>query len=418
MSFRARPVHERRGLLRATLLVSAQLLLMGIEPARAQESWDSGDGGVSTFYRWDKPIPTAAGELLRSEPLPPQNRLEDAEGQFRILYTSVSGLDSSPITVSGQLFVPKGQPPEGGWPLLAWAHGTVGVADVCAPSWNEAPTVYKDYLNRWLKQGYAIVATDYEGLGTPGLHPYLTKRSEAYGVLDSIRAVTDGRYPIANKVIVAGQSQGGGAAFATAGFAKEYAPELDIKGTIVTGIPYLTERTMTVSGVDPNQVDPGIAYMLYVALVAHQRQPVTDASTLFTPKAMPLFEKAARLCVGTLAREVMQAGLTQANTVQPEAVKTMAKILLPQYRFNTLKLDQPLFVGTGDADRDVRPEGQQLLVREACNAGTTIEAHVYKGESHSGAWLVSQKDALSFAHKVMTDEPIVSTCPAKSTTSP
>jgi pimeloyl-ACP methyl ester carboxylesterase len=388
-------------------------LSLAASAAEVEEPWHPGDGGVSDFYRWEKPIPDTAGALLRSEPLPLQSHLDAAGEQVRILYSSTRGLDSSPTTVSGQLFIPKGQPPEGGWPLLAWAHGTVGVADTCAPSWNAASAVYKGYLNRWLKQGYAIVATDYEGLGTPGLHPYLTKRSEAYGVLDSIRAVTRGGYPIANKVIVAGQSQGGGAAFATAGFAKEYAPELDLKGTIVTGIPYLTERTMTVSGVDPNTVDPGIAYMFYVALVAHQRQPALEASTLFTPKAMPLFKQASRTCVGTLARAVMQAGLTQANTVQPEAVRTMATILLPQYSFNTLTLDQPLFVGTGDADTDVRPEGQQMLVREACNAGTVIEAHTYKGQNHSGAWLSSQEDALLFAHNVMTGKPIVSTCPVK-----
>src|SRR4051812_15198408 len=47
--------------------------------------------------------------------------------------TPVDG--KSPITVSGALFIPKGTPPQEGWPLLAWAHGTVGIADICAPSW-------------------------------------------------------------------------------------------------------------------------------------------------------------------------------------------------------------------------------------------------------------------------------------------
>ncbi|MEA1146259.1 hypothetical protein U8M64_28080, partial [Klebsiella pneumoniae] len=83
--------------------------------------------------------------------------------------TSTDGLDgTTPIAVSGALFVPKGTPPVGGWPLMAWAHGTVGSADRCAPSLNERSPRDTRYLNYWLDQGYAIVATDYQGLGTPG----------------------------------------------------------------------------------------------------------------------------------------------------------------------------------------------------------------------------------------------------------
>ncbi|MBA5745491.1 alpha/beta hydrolase, partial [Escherichia coli] len=56
--------------------------------------------------------------------------------QLRILYASTDGVGGhTPIAVSGALFVPRGTPPAGGWPLVAWAHGTFGMADICAPSW-------------------------------------------------------------------------------------------------------------------------------------------------------------------------------------------------------------------------------------------------------------------------------------------
>src|ERR1700677_1252030 len=61
----------------------------------------------------------------------------------------------SPIAVSGALYLPRGAPPEGGWPLLAWAHGTVGIADVCAPSWAGRSERDITYLNHSLDQGYA-----------------------------------------------------------------------------------------------------------------------------------------------------------------------------------------------------------------------------------------------------------------------
>src|SRR5829696_94328 len=163
------------------------------------------------------------GRLPRSEPLPATLGLANAASQERILYTSTDGVDGkSPITVSGALFIPKGTPPQEGWPLLAWAHGTVGIADICSPSWQARS--YRDvrYLNEWLSQGFAIVATDYQGLGTPGPHPYLKVRPEAYSVLDSVRAVLTDVPGLANKIVIVGQSQGGGATFATAAFAPDY----------------------------------------------------------------------------------------------------------------------------------------------------------------------------------------------------
>lgn len=225
-----------------------------------------GDGRVSAFYRWTGPVPGKPGQLLNTEPLPNELGLSQAGIQKRILYTSTDGVDdTSPTIVSGAVFIPKGTPPAGGWPVVAWAHGTVGMADICAPSW--AGRSYRDivYLNRWLSEGFAIDATDYQGLGTLGPHPYLKTRPAAYSVLDSIRAVLGGDFGVSNNVILVGQSQGGGAAFATAAFAPHYAPELNIRGTVATGVPYLSEKTLSKPpSKDPHKVDPTLAYVLYI----------------------------------------------------------------------------------------------------------------------------------------------------------
>ncbi|MGH1559106.1 hypothetical protein ACRAWD_18365 [Caulobacter segnis] len=87
----------------------------------------------------------------------------------------------------GRGVLPEGAAAGGGWPLIAWAHGTTGVADVCAPSFMPRSDRDQQYLSAWLAAGYAIVATDYAGLGTPGPHPYLQPRSEGLAVLDSAR---------------------------------------------------------------------------------------------------------------------------------------------------------------------------------------------------------------------------------------
>jgi len=131
-----------------------------------------GDGGVAEFYNLAGPAPARPGTLIRTEAQPAETSLADAGQAMRILYSSTNGLDGkTPVAVSGSLFLPKGEAPADGFPLIAWAHGTVGVADVCAPSNNARSERDTKYLGHWLRQGYAVVASDYQGLGTPGGHP-------------------------------------------------------------------------------------------------------------------------------------------------------------------------------------------------------------------------------------------------------
>src|SRR5690606_3805138 len=110
-----------------------------------------GDGGLGPFYEWAGELP-APGRLLRHEPLPEALALEAAGRSLRILYSAHDGItDRATVAVSGALFLPAGEPPAGGWPLLAWAHGTTGVADICAPSARPRSPRDQAWLNRWLR---------------------------------------------------------------------------------------------------------------------------------------------------------------------------------------------------------------------------------------------------------------------------
>ena len=46
---------------------------------------------------------------------------------YRFLYHS-RAFDGKDVPASGVIILPYGDPPEGGWPVIAWAHGTTGVA--------------------------------------------------------------------------------------------------------------------------------------------------------------------------------------------------------------------------------------------------------------------------------------------------
>ena len=149
-----------------TFMLAALAAAAALSPATGPSV---GDGGVTPFYVWEQALPKQPGQTLRQEPLPEAQRQPAAAESLRILYSSTDGVGQHARTVvSGALYLPKGTMPAGGWPLVAWAHGTTGIADVCAPSWRGNTDRDREYLDAWLSQGFAVVATDYQGLGTPG----------------------------------------------------------------------------------------------------------------------------------------------------------------------------------------------------------------------------------------------------------
>lgn len=397
--------------LMAAYLIAGLLTQAGAHAQAPAEDPLQGDGRVSSFYAWSGTMPTQPGRLLRQEPLPSVLGLAKAQRQLRILYSATNGVAGQGMTaVSGAVFLPEGEAPKGGWPIVAWAHGTVGVADVCAPSWAGRSERDVRYLNTWLDQGYAVVASDYQGLGVPGPHPYLNARAEAYSVLDAVRAALQLELPLANRVVIIGQSQGGGATIASAGYAPIYAPDINVVGAVATGAPYFTPKASTRSD---GSTHPGaVGYMMYSVLSAQQRDPSLNADDILAPLARPLLERARIRCVSELMADASLMGLTLANAFQPGMLEKMFAPLFPSLTYPTLKLAMPVFIGTGDQDTEVQPQLQKLLASDACAAGSTVEYHLYAGQDHSTTVNLSLQDSIPFVRKVFAGERIASQCPS------
>lgn len=374
---------------------------------------DETDGGVSDFYTWRGAVRDGPGKLLRREELPPAFWLPGSAKAERILYTSTSGVDgATPIVASGALFTPSGPPPEGGWPIVSWGHGTVGVADMCVPSWAGRPWRDVEYLSAWISEGFAIVASDYEGLGTPGRHPYLLTRSAGQPLLDAARAVVGDHSEFRNQVVLVGQSQGGGAVVTAAALAADYAPDLNVIGTVATGagvIDIKTAQTLAEMSGPEGEPDPTTAYALYLALgLEILPEPVVPEEVL-SARALRLLDQAKVRCIDGLEYDAYMAGMRWANSVGPEGWDAIAKnqvgLNAPSAGYRA-----PVFLGSGSTDIDVTLPAQTALADKMCRAGASVQHHVYEGLDHSGAVNASLKDSVPFVRQLMAGQTPINTC--------
>ena len=336
--------------------------------------------------------------------LPESFGLMEASTQYRIQYPSTDGVKGSGSRIdTAAVFLPKGPTPPGGWPIVAWTHGTTGVAHDCAPSLNPRTPRDSQYLNTWLSLGYAIVAPDYAGQGSKGLHHYLNARAEAWSTLDSVKAAQK-IFPLKNEVIIVGQSQGAHAAFATAGYQTEYAPELKINGTVLTGTPYFNDQSSAAkifSAAQPDKTDqtvkgdPKIPYIFYIFLSEAAKNPQLKAEDYFQKKALPLLARADKLCITPLTEEVMKEKLTAENSLKP-AVQDLLATANGSLQYPTLKIASPVFIGIGEADINVPTAMQKQFAEDVKAAGTPAEVHFYPGLDHSGAVNPSLRDSVPF----------------------
>ena len=372
-----------------------------------------GDGGNSSFYIWNKEVPATPGELLRQEPLPQNLALASASESIRVLYTSTNGLDGkTPIAVSGAIYLPKGAAPSTGWPIIAWAHGTTGMADVCAPSWAARAKGDTDYLNAWLAQGYAVVATDYQGLGTPGPHPWLMVKPEAWSVLDSVRAALKEFPELANSVVIVGQSQGAHAALSAALLAHDYAPLIKLKGTVATGVPsregFLPDTKAAQIPV-PLRTGGGLnAALTVLSLYAYMAvDPAFKPDEYLSDAAKPAFDLGRTACLDAMIPAAVQNKITVENALKKAPDQNA---LNGNQQYPAPKFAQPVFIGTGLADVTVLPEGQYNFVMAACYLGSNVEAHYYPGKDHGGTENASLVDSVPFVKKLFAGKPIASNC--------
>lgn len=352
-----------------------------------------------------RPSPGARGTVVSAAPL--KHRLwipRTTRAAFRLTYVTSDARGRRALS-TGTLFLPKGRAPRGGWPVISWAHGTSGLGDRCAPSLvgPALPGRDRPYLANWMREGYAIVASDYAGLGTPGLMAYLHGRSEAHNIVDVVKAGRSyaRRLPrtrrLARRWVVIGQSQGAGAAIYTARYATTFGGRgLDYRGAVGTGTPAYIENVVTQLGPGFPPLSPGTtAYLAYILAGLRWTHPHLGIDRLLTSAGRRYVKLAETACVFRFERDLegvrISGFFTGAMSTLPRFPATVRDDLaMPEQGF-----DKPFFMGHGLQDADVpyvltKPYVDKLRANRQPLTFKSYDA------DHSGTLLASQRDTHPF----------------------
>jgi Secretory lipase len=373
------PRASHRRLFRALLVLVVVLIVL--VAAWSIFVWWAQPGDPPAFYTPPAELPAGPpGTIVRSE------TVDAGSGQraWRVLYTSTDPA-GAPIAVSGVVVAPDSRPPDGGWPVVAWAHGTTGVDRRCAPSLDFPQSGLEQVpeLDDIVAAGNVVAITDYPGLGTPGPHPYLVGQSAGRAVLDSIRAARGLLGDdAADTTAIFGHSQGGHAAVWADQLAGTYAPELH-----VVGVAAMAPPTNLGELLDADKDEAAGIVLTGLAIASWSAYyPDADEATIVEPVARPFVHDLGEHCIATTAE-----GITDLPDVTALKLTFLSQdpSTAPGWGDHVtanapgdVSTTIPLLVAQGLSDTIVRPEVTATYVRAQCEAGATIQYDTYPGVGH------------------------------------
>jgi len=350
------------------------------------------------------PAALRPGQLLSSRAVADGPALPSAGRNEIITYASQDG-NGEPVVVSGTVSIPRTPAPDGGYPVISWAHGTTGVADACAPSADFVGGPAHGYLSGvnaslddWVAKGYAVVSTDYQGLGTPGIHPYINGDTETNAVVDIVRAARAMDPAVGPTWFVIGHSQGGQAALFTAAQGGERAPELHLGGAVAIAPGNGLDQTPQYFRSGVPGIEAAEAFLPLILLGAQAADPAIDPSALLTEQAQPLVTAARTGCIDDI-RKVPPVPAGQV--FRPDADLRPLTDYLARQEPSRVHVQVPTLVAQSSGDLVVSKPSTDLMVKTLQDNGNELTYRTYEGADHRGTIGVSQKDAQDFVAGIL-----------------
>ncbi|MEE2769362.1 MAG: alpha/beta fold hydrolase [Actinomycetota bacterium] len=325
---------------------------------------------------------------------------------FRITYESES-IFGEPIEVTGLVVAPDLSATEPR-PVLSVAHGTVGLADQCAPSKQQIPSSLLGMIEPFINAGWVVVASDYEGLGSPGLHQYIVGESEARGVFDIVRAARSiSGLGATGPLVVWGHSQGGHAAMHAGQRWTDLAPELDLVGVAAgappSQFPFLNEFLRN---------GPFQGYLVMVGASWSATYPELDFEKFVNPEYLPLLEELEKGCTGHI--------FAVFNPIPYDEFLSVDDILaIPEWNARMMENDPgqsptqvPTVILHGTNDEQIPFIASQLLLGQQCafDSHPPIELKEYPETNHGTSVAAYWNDLFDWSTDRINGEGAVDQC--------
>jgi pimeloyl-ACP methyl ester carboxylesterase len=314
--------------------------------------------------------------LLRSELLENAALPAGVRG-WRILYTTTVN-DATPATAVADVFAPI-EPATAPLPIIAWEHGTSGLMQKCMPSLASAPTKLIPYVDRIVKAGWVLVATDYSFAEKGGPHPYLIGEGEARATLDSVRAARQMAEPALDKrVVVWGYSQGGHVALWSGIVSPRYAPDLEIVGVAAIA-PVANIRKILALDVAADK-----RYGAYLALAYSRFYPDIKFEQAIRPEALEAARQMVNQCDFVPPEDSEQLEQLAASFEGPALATSSNKALRARLDENTPNgaIKAPVVIAQGLADPIIPPAATDDYVNDRCSTGQQLEYWTFAGRDH------------------------------------
>jgi alpha-beta hydrolase superfamily lysophospholipase len=361
---------------------------------------------LTRFYDPPRPLSRAEpGTLIRSEPFAGYSIPEGAHA-VRILYHS-RDLGGADIATSGVVLIPAGTPPQDGWPVVAWAHGTSGVARICAPSLMKDIEYGEEGLMPMVAAGFAVVATDYAGLGTPGSHQYDNKIAQANDVIYAIPAAHTAVQTLGKRWVAIGHSQGGIAVWGVAELEAarddpDYAGAISVAGDM-NFEAYETHDAKTFDATTD-------LYWPFTAFGIKASYPSFDVARMLTPPVLSRYRDVTSKGCWYYAYAALKE-IGQQRAVRPGWDRAPE---VRRYNRDGKSGDKPIrgpmLVLAGDDDRSVAIANIEAGVKQACGRGLQIEFVHHPGLDHDPLMQKTTPEQLAWVRARLDGEPWASNC--------
>ena len=377
----------------------ATVFAQGQAPAPAKPRRTPRTLPLTKFYDTPNPLPAGKpGELIRSEPFDGYD-LPYEISAVRILYhsRSPSGED---VAVSGVVLVPDGTPPAGGWPVIAWAHDFIGSARQCAPSLRRNLS-QGPLLSMYVGVGYAVVASDYAGLGTSFPNVALDMRSNALDVIYSIPAARAALPQLGTKWVAAGYSQGGLAAVGVAEAGSEVGESNYLGAIAISGVAEAQEIFEHLAQ------GPSHRMLVFLAQGIKTVFPKFQVEEMLTDKAILLYQHIAHACEASFGPELAANEMLKPGWENNPYVKNFFARDTPGGK----PVHGPLLLISGEADPEAPSAFTDTVVARLCKQKDRVLFIKYPGLKASAVIGESVSEQISWIRARFLSLPAPSNCP-------